>query len=115
MSMRRPCVSALFLVVALTESANGRAETPGEWARFRRVSRGQFVPLIRPKYISAAETRISDSDRVLGVVSGGDSRCYPLRQLWYHHVVNDEIGGQRLAVTYCSMANTAVVFRLDDP
>jgi hypothetical protein len=30
----------------------------------------------------------------------GVVRAYPVRVMAYHHVLNDELGGQRLVVTY---------------
>ncbi|MCP5111656.1 MAG: DUF3179 domain-containing protein [bacterium] len=37
---------------------------------------------------------------VLGVEVGGEARAYPLDLIAYHHIVNDEVNGQPLAVTY---------------
>jgi len=37
-------------------------------------------------------------------------RAYPLQILARHEIVNDEIGGQSVAVTYCPLWNTAVAF-----
>ena len=83
------------------------AQTPGPHGIFRPAVTGQFDELHRPAYIPAAQARLQDKDPVCGLVVGNTVRCYPLRQLWYHHVVNDTFGGQRLALTYCIMAHTA--------
>jgi len=40
----------------------------------------------------------------------GDARFYPLRIMTAHEIVNDEIGGIPVAVTYCPLCNTAAVF-----
>jgi len=44
------------------------------------------------------------------------SRAYPLQILMWHEIVNDEIGGQPVAVTFCPLCNASIVFdrRLDD-
>lgn len=41
---------------------------------------------------------------------GGDARFYPLSVLTRHEIVNDRVGGTPVAVTYCPLCNTAVVF-----
>ena len=40
----------------------------------------------------------------------GDARFYPLRIMTAHEIVNDEIAGIPVAVTYCPLCNTAAVF-----
>lgn len=58
---------------------------------------------VRGKYL------VSD-DRVIGVSLGGAQRAYPLRVLNWHEVVNDELGGIPIAVTYHPLCDSAVVF-----
>jgi len=43
---------------------------------------------------------ISDGDMVLGVELNGDAAAYPIRQVAYHHVVQDTLGGIPVLVTY---------------
>lgn len=67
--------------------------------------------LTNPKFISAAEASyLRAKDRVIGVVSGRESRAYPLAILNYHEIINDRIGELPLAVTYCPLCDSAVVF-----
>ncbi|QDV82211.1 DUF3179 domain-containing protein [Planctomycetes bacterium TBK1r] len=67
--------------------------------------------LSNPRMISAAEaTYLRASDRVIGVVSGRESRAYPLAILNYHEIINDRIGELPIAVTYCPLCDSAVVF-----
>jgi hypothetical protein len=40
----------------------------------------------------------------------GEVRGYPLRILTWHEIVNDEIAGRQVAVTYCPLCNSAIVF-----
>ena len=44
------------------------------------------------------------------LVVGEDARFYPLSVLTRHEIVNDRVGGAAVAVTYCPLCNTAVVF-----
>jgi hypothetical protein len=43
---------------------------------------------------------IRDTDMVIGVVIGGESRAYPVRYLAYHHMLNDQLGSTALLPTY---------------
>ena len=54
---------------------------------------------------------LADREPVLVVASGGEARIYPLQILTYHEIVNDEVGGVPLVVTYCPLCNTGIVFR----
>jgi len=40
----------------------------------------------------------------------GPARAYPLRYLIWHEIVNDEVEGRPVAVTYCPLCNSAMVF-----
>ncbi|WP_123536564.1 DUF3179 domain-containing protein [Halosimplex salinum] len=53
-----------------------------------------------------------DGDDVVIVVEGasGTVRAYPVRILSYHEIVNDEIDGRPVAVTWCPICGSAVVF-----
>ena len=64
-------------------------------------------PLLIPG-VDAAYLR--KSDRVIGVVFRQEARAYPLRILNFHEVVNDQIEGTALAVTYCPLCDSAAVF-----
>ena len=41
----------------------------------------------------------------------GDARGYPLDILTRHEIVNDIIGGEPVAVTFCPLCNTAIAFK----
>jgi len=49
-------------------------------------------------------------DRIVGLEINGESRAYPLRFLRWHQVVNDTVGGTHVAVTYCPLSDSVVVF-----
>ena len=67
--------------------------------------------LSNPKLIAAVEAEyLEPTDRGVGVTLKDQSRAYPIAILNWHEIVNDEIGGQRFAVTYCPLCGTAVAF-----
>ena len=43
---------------------------------------------------------VADTDMVIGVVTGGQARAYPVRYLAYHHMLNDRLGSTALLPTY---------------
>ncbi|MCG8594593.1 MAG: DUF3179 domain-containing protein [Kiloniellales bacterium] len=73
-----------------------------------------------PSFVSVAEMHargaLAPQEPVIGFAVEGDARAYPLRILTWHEIVNDEVGGLPVAVTYCPLCNSAVVFdrRLGD-
>lgn len=50
-------------------------------------------------------------DRVIGVVINGQARAYPLRLIRWHEVVNDDLGGEKIAVTYSGLSDASAVWR----
>lgn len=57
--------------------------------------------LIKPAYLAAAQASdITDHEMVIGVVINGDARAYPVATLSVHEIVDDDIGGQPVAVTW---------------
>lgn len=58
-----------------------------------------------PDFTSASQANawLDDGDIVFGFVHAGDVRAYPQRILVWHEVVNDEVGGLPVAITYCPM------------
>ena len=61
-----------------------------------------FNPLPKAEYVSVADARtfLVDAEMVMGIDVNGVSLAYPIRQLAYHHVVNEVVGGAPLVVTY---------------
>ena len=53
---------------------------------------------------------IAGGDEVVGVVVEGKPRAYPVRFLFWHEIVNDELAGMPIAVTYSPVCDSAVVF-----
>jgi hypothetical protein len=71
------------------------------------------IPSIdNPKFISLqeADKPLEDSELVLGLNINGDIRAYPLQILVWHEIVNDNVGGLPVAVTYCPLCFTNQVF-----
>lgn len=70
------------------------------------------IPAIdEPRFIAVRdEQRLDDLEPVLTVSIDGDARAYPIRYLMWHEIVNDTVAGVPVAVTYCPLCNSAMVF-----
>lgn len=57
------------------------------------------------------ENRINGLEPVITLeVDGALARAYPIRYLTWHEIVNDEVGGLPIAVTFCPLCNSGIVF-----
>jgi hypothetical protein len=54
--------------------------------------------------------QLSPGDPVLGVVRDGTAKAYPQFVLVHHEIVNDELAGTPISVTYCPLTGTALGF-----
>lgn len=60
---------------------------------------------------AARERRIEDREPVITLELDGETpRAYPVRYLMWHEIVNDVVGGVPVAVTYCPLCNSGMVF-----
>ncbi len=70
------------------------------FARFN-IFETMFSPLAGSRFVPAAEASwVEDGDMVLGVERNGEAVAYPVRQVAYHHIVHDVVGGVPVAATY---------------
>lgn len=59
-----------------------------------------FHPVPAAGFEAAAQAKLEPSQMVMAVRFGDDARAYPIRQMAYHHVLNDIVAGTPIAVTY---------------
>ena len=60
-----------------------------------------FAPLPDARFVRAVDaSAVAPEDRVLAVMTGGDAVAYPVRQIAYHHLVEDSVGGVPIVATY---------------
>jgi hypothetical protein len=65
------------------------------------LSQDAIPALIKPAYLAASlASDINDREMVIGVVINGDARAYPLPTMSAHEIVDDDVGGQPIAVTW---------------
>ncbi len=69
-----------------------------------------FHPYESPSFGGAAEAKVDPDDKVLAVTLGQEARAYPIRTMGYHQIVNDIVNGVPIAVTYCTLCHTGLVW-----
>jgi len=111
-----PIVSALLAALAVSLTA-------WAWRNLRRVSRIgasvlalvtcatavlarinvfelMFHPAGAPRFVTTKEAKIDPDDMLIAIAFNGDAHAYPIREMGYHHVVNDFAGGVPIVATY---------------
>jgi hypothetical protein len=64
-----------------------------------------------PTFIPAEEADwLGSREPVILVELGGEARVYPIQILVWHEIANDVVGGTPVAVTFCPLCNSALVF-----
>lgn len=124
-------LSRLFLAAALSAVVSTASANPRFWQHewpdtdFTRTTienwgeimsggppKDGIPALDDPQFISVAdEARIEEREAVITVeIDGETPRAYPIRYLTWHEIVNDEIGGVPVAVTFCPLCNSGITF-----
>ncbi len=66
--------------------------------------------LTEPEYVSAEDIDLAEDARGIFVNIAGDARFYPYRIMYFHEIVNDVIGGIPVAITFCPLCGSAIVY-----
>ncbi len=76
------------------------------------VGRDVIPPIDAPKFVATAEADawLNDREPVVVYANDGDVRDYPLQILTWHEIANDVVGGRPVAVTFCPLCNSSLVF-----
>ncbi len=74
-------------------------------------------PIDHPQFVSVteADSWLEPQEPVVTITLGDVTRAYPIQVLILHEIVNDELGGTPVLITFCPLCNTAMAFdrRLD--
>jgi hypothetical protein len=83
----------------------------GAWGARINLFEQMFHPYDAPAFAAAASFPMDADDMVLAVRLGGEAHAYPIRTMGYHHIVNDTLGNVPIAVTYCTLCHTGLVWK----
>jgi len=75
------------------------------------VKKDGIPALNNPKMIPAQEASyLKDKDDIFGLYLNGDAHAYPLRIINWHEMINTEIGGKSISLSYCTLCGAAVPY-----
>lgn len=89
-SLRRKIVLSCVVVFVLFSAVMSRLNY-FEW---------MFHPVDSPQFEAEAASKLAGKEMILAVQYGPDARAYPIREMAYHHILNDVVQGVPIAVTY---------------
>ena len=125
---RSACLGVLAFLACATPSEQAAQASDGKRSEWRTDFSRHTVPLEeivaggppkdgipaidRPTFetVRSADRWLDAREPVLVVEHGRAARAYPLQLLIWHEIVNDRIGDLPVAVTFCPLCNTALVF-----
>ena len=125
--MMRVLAAAFALCVWTVTAQADPARWKSEWpdTDFSRSSLGTWSEIMSggppkdgipaldaPSFLRASGARgLGDREPVITLeMAGAEPRAYPIRYLMWHEIVNDQIGGVPVAVTFCPLCNSAMSF-----
>jgi Protein of unknown function (DUF3179) len=59
-----------------------------------------FHPVDAAQFEAESASRLEKTEMILAVRYASDARAYPIREMAYHHILNDVVDGVPIAVTY---------------
>ncbi len=78
----------------------------------RMMIASKYKPLDWPRYVPVAQGQeYSPDTEVLGLELNGVAKAIPVKRIAWHLVVNDEIGGEPVVVTLCTVSDAAFAYR----
>lgn len=109
----------VVVVAVFTWASSYISSQPQEIVRSERdipiipdVPKDTIPPLDFPEYETVEEANVwlFGGDFVIGIENGKDARAYPVKIMNWHEIVNENVGGKEIVITYCPLCNSAVVF-----
>ena len=81
------------------------------WLTRVNVFEIMFHPYLSPAFGAADSVVLDQDDMVMSITLGGETHAYPIGAMGYHHIVNDVVGGTPVAVTYCTLCHTGIIWK----
>lgn len=123
--MQRPRLGSLLVLLSLvaqpagseaSEKLNGfsleKLAVPRDSIRPGGPERDGIRSVDAPEFVPPPEASWSPPPvSVIGLAEGGAAHAYPVHLMEYHQVVNDEVGGVAIALTYDPLTGVPKAFR----
>ena len=75
-----------------------------------RTLRDGIQPIYEPGLTTPDNIALAPEEMVLAVEINGDARAYPIEPLVSYEIVNDVVGGVPVAITWCPLCYTGLVY-----
>ncbi|HMO78216.1 MAG TPA: DUF3179 domain-containing (seleno)protein [Candidatus Paceibacterota bacterium] len=72
--------------------------------------KGVIPAIDAPTFISLRDFNRPDSVQAIVLIGKNETKVYPYNILTWHEIVNDEIDGTPVAITFCPLCGSAIVF-----
>jgi hypothetical protein len=105
-----------FLSTNSTDQVSDLSDLPASSIDLTELRRGGpppdgIPPIDNPVMMPATEVDfLVDTEPVVAIEVNGEARAYPIQILLWHEIVNDDIGGIPVTVTYCPLCNSALAY-----
>lgn len=76
------------------------------------LKRDAIPPIDNPEFWKSEKANkiYFKNEPVTVIEINGEAKAYPHSILMYHEIVNDDVGGMLVSITYCPLCNSALVF-----
>ncbi len=81
-----------------------------------RLWKDSIAVIREPKFVNAGTASYPDGDDwVVGIEGKTETKAYPVKVLAWRHIVNDQLDGRPVVVTYSSLCRSVAVFEAGKP
>jgi hypothetical protein len=95
------CLFLLLLIIPAWGFDLTRHSAPVPALSTQVIPRDAIPAIDNPELVPASEVDdLAPEERVIGVDIGAEARAYPISILHGHEIVNDNVGGRPIAVTW---------------
>jgi hypothetical protein len=84
----------------VAETPEGKVTEMPEYTWAQLLSRDAILPIYEPEFVPADQAGYADDELVMGVAIDGEAKAYPVGLLNSREMVNDELGGTPILVTW---------------
>lgn len=68
-----------------------------------------------PTMAGSAAKYLKKKEFVFGLVHGNEARAYPLRILSWHELLNDQLGGEPISLSFCTLCGSGIFYATRTP
>ncbi len=79
---------------------NKRIDDPNEYSFPQLLPWDGIPPVYDPDFVRAEEAPLTDEELVIGIALGEEAKAYPITVLRFREMVNDELAGIPILVTW---------------